>query len=280
MSEERAVKVRRSILCWIALAPLVVVNLFPFAVMLATAVKPQKELFAYPPTWLPSVARWWNFVEMWTQTNFGQALVNSLMVSVLSTALTIACGAPAAYAMLRSRMTFVRGYRRFLLITQMVSPIVLVVGLFRLFVQFGVVDTYLPLVLTYAAFNMAFAILMLEGYFLAIPREIEEAAWMDGAGPLYTIVRIFLPIALPAVTIVAIFTFINVWNDFVIALTLLRSEANYTLPIKVFSLASNQYWIAWHYTMGAALLATIPITVLFCCVQRYLHGNIMQGAIR
>lgn len=125
-------KLKKSIIYWLILTPLSVVILFPFAVMFVTAVRPREELFVYPPRWTFSEFRWVNFADMWEKTNFGGALVNSLYVSISSTAIALALSIPAAYALSRHRFPGKGAYRNFLLMTQMMSPIVLVLGLFRL----------------------------------------------------------------------------------------------------------------------------------------------------
>lgn len=280
MTRKARNRIGKSILYWAILSPLAVINLFPFAVVLATALKPKDEVFANPPGWLASRFAWENFADMWQEAKFGTALLNSLQVGGLSVLVTLVVGIPAAYALFRFQFRGRAAYRRFLLITQMISPIVLVLGVFRLSVYFGLVDSFVPLIATYAAFNLAFTIIMLESYFATIPREVEEAAWIDGATRTQTIVRIFLPLALPAVMITATFTFVNVWNEFVIALTLLRSHENYTLPINVFAQASNLYVIAWHHVMAAVLIATLPVTIVFIWLQRYLIRGMSIGAIK
>lgn len=280
MTRRQRAYYRRSIIYWIVLLPLVVVTLFPFAVMLSTALKPADEIFAYPPRWIPGHLAWKNFVEMWTVSHFGQALFNSVYVSVASVLLTLVIGIPAAYALFRFKARGIGSFRIFLLITQMIAPIVLVIGLFRIFAAIGLIDSKTPLIITYAAFNAAFTILMLEIYFMTIPRELEEAAWIDGATRLRTIRSIFLPLATPAVVVTALFTLVNVWNEFVIALTLLRSSANYTLPLKVFALASNLYEVNWNTTMAAVLLATAPPVIVFIWLQRYLISGLASGAIK
>ena len=271
---------KKSLLYWLVLAPLAVLNLFPFAVMFFTAVKPRDELFAFPPVWLASRFEWRNFVDMWDKTRFGEALLNSLMVSVSATVVTILLGIPAAYALSRLRLRGKRAYRQYLLITQMVSPIVLVVGLFRLLVAMGMVDSQIPLILTYAAFNLAFTTMMLRSYFDTIARDLEEAAWMDGASRRQSLVRIFLPLAVPAITVTAIFTFVNAWNEFVLALTLLRSSENYTLPLQVFAQVAGRYQIEWHHVMAASLLATVPVAVVFSWLQRFLIRGMSAGAVK
>lgn len=273
-------KLRRSILYWAILSPLVVVILFPFAVMFVTAFRPRDELFVYPPTWTFSEIRWENFSEMWDKTGFGGALLNSLYVSVTATVIALILSIPAAYAMSRHRFAGKGAYRTFLLMTQMMSPIVLVLGLFRLMAAMGLVDSLNSLVVTYAAFNMAFTIWMLQSYFNSIPRDLEEAAWIDGASHFTSLVKVFLPLAVPAMVVTAIFTFINSWNEFVLALTLLRSSENFTLPVQIFSQVAGRYQVEWHHVMAATVLATLPVAVVFSWLQRYLIRGMALGAVK
>ncbi|HCZ01043.1 MAG: hypothetical protein A3D16_02690 [Rhodobacterales bacterium RIFCSPHIGHO2_02_FULL_62_130] len=273
-------KAKRSILYWIILAPLVVVILFPFAVMFVTAVRPRDELFVYPPTWGFSEFRWENFAEMWVKTNFGGALLNSLYVSITATSAALILSIPAAYAMSRYRFAGKGLYKNFLLMTQMMSPIVLVLGLFRLMMTLGLVNDLNSLVITYAAFNMAFTIWMLQSYFNSIPRDLEEAAWMDGASHLTSLIRIFLPLAVPAIVVTAIFTFINSWNEFVLALTMMRSSEDFTLPVQIYSQVAGRYQVEWHHVMAGTVLATVPVAILFSWLQRYLIRGMALGAVK
>jgi multiple sugar transport system permease protein len=273
-------KAKRSILYWIILAPLVVVILFPFAVMFVTAVRPRDELFVYPPTWGFSEFRWENFAEMWVKTNFGGALLNSLYVSITATSAALILSIPAAYAMSRYRFAGKGLYKNFLLMTQMMSPIVLVLGLFRLMMTLGLVNDLNSRVITYAAFNMAFTIWMLQSYFNSIPRDLEEAAWMDGASHLTSLIRIFLPLAVPAIVVTAIFTFINSWNEFVLALTMMRSSEDFTLPVQIYSQVAGRYQVEWHHVMAGTVLATVPVAILFSWLQRYLIRGMALGAVK
>jgi multiple sugar transport system permease protein len=271
-------KLRRSIICWLVLSPVVVAALFPFAVMLITALKPNTEVLS--PTWWPSQVTWENFRTMWAATNFGNALKNSLYVSVLATLGSLILSIPAAYALTRYDFKGREFYRQFLLVTQMLSPIVLVVGLFRLMVALGVIDNINAVTVVYAAFNIAFSVWMLQSYFATIPLDLEEAAWMEGAGRVKTLVKVFLPLAVPAIVVTAIFTFINAWNEFVIALTLLRSQDSYTLPIQIFSLVSGRYTVEWHHVMAATFAATVPVAIAFAWLQRYLVRGLALGAVK
>jgi multiple sugar transport system permease protein len=271
---------KRSVLCWLALAPLVLLNLFPFAVMVATAVKPPAEVLSAAPAWLPSRFDWHNFVAMWHAANFGRALLNSLYAAVLSGSVSIALSIPAAYALSRFRFRARRSYRDFLLITQMFSPIVLLLGLFRLIAALGLLNTVNALVLIYSAFQIAFAVWMMESYFSSIPIDLEEAAWLEGASRLRALKDIFLPMSLPALAVTAIFTFIYAWNEFAVALAVLRSEDQYTLPIQVFSLVAGRYSVQWEQVMAATLVATVPVAIVFLWFQRYLVRGLSLGAVK
>jgi multiple sugar transport system permease protein len=227
---------RRSAVSWLVLPPLLVLALLPFAVMLSTALKPLSEVTAFPPRWLPSRLDWQNFVDTWATVDFGTGVANSLFVSLTATLLTVLVSVPAGYAM--SRLPF-RGtglYRQFLLVTKMLSPILLVLGLFRMAASIHIgdatlVDTRIIVVVIYAAFNIAFAVWMLAAYFGTIPIELEEAAWIDGANRLQSVLRIFLPLSLPAIAVTGIVTFVSSWNEFVVALTMLRDPSRLTLPL-------------------------------------------------
>lgn len=270
--------VKKSLLSWALLSPLVVLILFPFAVMFITAIKPANEVLS--PTWWPDKAAWINFINMWEAVNFGPALWNSVYVAVLSTALALAVSIPAAYAMSRFRFAGQGLFRQFLLVTQMLSPILLVIGLFRLVVWMGLLDNINSIVFVYGAFNVAFTVWMLQSYFATIPRDLEEAAWIEGAGHGRALLMVFLPLAAPAVTVTAIFSFINAWNEFVIALTMLRSQESYTLPIQIFSLVAGRYTIEWHHVMAATFVATIPVAVVFAWLQRYLVRGLALGSVK
>jgi len=273
-------KRQHSLLIWLALSPLMLVILFPFVVMFLTSIKPRSEVFTYPPRWLPSTLRWQNFIEMWQAVDFGTALGNSIVVSLGATVVVLVVGIPAAYALARFTFSAKRPFQQFLLVTQMLSPILLVLGLFHLVVSLGLVDNKYALIFVYAAFNVAFGVWMLQSYFGAIPVELEEAALIDGCNRRGAILRVFVPLAIPAIVVTAIFTFINSWNEFVVALTLLRSDENFTLPLRIFSLVGGRYTVEWQQVMAATLLATLPVAAVFTWLQRYLVRGMMMGAIK
>jgi multiple sugar transport system permease protein len=277
--------IRRSILSWAILAPLLVLTLFPFAVMFSTALKPTAEVLSFPPHWIPDHVAWGNFLTMWQQTDLGTAILNSVAISVCGTALSLGVAIPAAYALSRLPFRGKGAYRQFLLITQMLAPVLLVLGLFRMVasIPFGdgtLVDTRLGVILIYGAFHIAFAVWMLASYFTTIPRDLEEAAWIDGAGPVRTVLRIFLPLAVPAIAVTGIVTFVSCWNEFTVALTVLRDPAKLTVTLKVVNLVAGRYSVEWNQVMAATLVATLPVAVVFAALQRYLVQGLTLGAVK
>ena len=248
--------------------------------MLSTAIKPRAEVLTFPPVWLPKHIRLQNFADMWHAVGFGPALVNSVLVSFTTTALCLLIAIPAAYATGRMEFRGKRLFRQFLLVTQMLSPVVLVLGIFRLMATMGLVDQLWALVLVYIAFNLAFAIWMLQAYFGTIPIELEEAARLDGASTFQRLRLILLPLTLPALGVTAIFVFLYCWNEFVLALTLLRSTEKFTLPLQIFSLVGGRYSVEWDHVMAATLLASGPVAVVFASLQRYLVRGLAIGVIK
>ena len=210
--------------------------------------------------------------------NFGPALLNSVYVAVLSTLVTFAVSIPAAYAMSRYKFRGQRFFRQFLLVSQMLSPILLVIGLFKLIIWLGILDNINSIIFVYAAFNIAFTAWMLQRYFATIPVDLEEAAWIEGASRFKTLRFIFLPLAIPALAVTAIFTFINSWNEFVIALTMLRQQENYTLPIQIFSLVAGRYTIEWHHVYGSRIRCDNSSGNFICLVAKISGAWISPGS--
>ncbi len=270
----------KSVLYWVILSPLVAVILFPFAVMLSTAMKPADEVYHFPPVWLPTRLAWSNFSEMWQSISFGRALWNTVLVSAASGIVCILLAIPVAYALSRLRFRGEGLLRRFLLLSQMLPPIVLIIGLFRLMAAVGLIDQLWSLVLTYAAFNLAFTVWMLQSYFDTIPIELEEAARIDGAHWLQRMLFVVLPLALPALGVTFIFGFVTAWNEFVLALTFLRSPEKLTLTLRIFLMLNGAYHVDWQLVMAAAIATTIPAALMFSLVQRTLVRGLALGAIK
>ncbi|NKB53358.1 MAG: ABC transporter permease subunit [Rhizobiaceae bacterium] len=273
-------KLKRSLICWGLLSPIVVVILFPYLTMLSTALTAKSEIFVFEKSWFPKVPTLENFAMVWTERGFGRALANSLYISIGATLLSVIVAVPAAYAMSRLHFKGRNAYRIYLLITQMISPIVLIIGLFRLFAFLGMVNSMNALIAAQSAFFMAFAIWMTASYFDTVPKELEEAAWLDGAGKFTAFMRVFLPLCLPGIAVTALFTFINSWNEYALALTLLRDNASHTVPVAIAFLTGTLYEIEWNLIMAATFMATIPVAIIFASIQRYLIRGLSLGGVK
>lgn len=273
---------RRSLSWWLLLIVLVgvlVVSIFPFAFAFSTALRPRSELFRFPPTWLPGTWTWKNFIDVWSAVPLLRFVRNSLVVAFASTALNIGAAVPAAYAVARMDFPGKGLFRQILLVTQMFSPVVLVIGLFRLMSSAHLIDTSASLIITYAALSLAFSVWFLSGYFESIPAEIEEAAMLDGCSRASAMVRVVLPMSTPGLVVALVFAFIWSWNEFMIALTFISTPDNQTLPLGIYSFL-GQYSVDWNYLMAAALIASIPVLVLFILIEKHLVKGLTAGAVK
>ncbi len=251
----------------------------PYLQMLLTALKPKEEITAIPATYLPKKWAFDNFIGVWKEIPLMGFIKSSFIISISATIIVILIAVPAAYYVARNDF---RGKKLFLLlvlITQMFAPTALVVGIFREIVKFGLVDTYLALILIYAAFNMAFSIWILSSFFTSIPKEIEEAAWIDGCNRFTTLTRIVLPLALPGLVTAFIFTFIAAWNEFVIALTLTSSPEHEPLTVGLTSLI-GQYQVQWNYLFAGSIIAIVQVVVLFALIEKWLVGGLTAGSVK
>ena len=258
---------------------LALVILSPYLVMVFTALKPESELRITPPRLLP--VRWQpaNFFDVLSDPSFQAWLRVSLVVALASTVIVVVAATPAAYYTARYRFPGRTAFLLLVLITQMFSPTALVVGLYRQFFELDLVNTYASLILTNAAFNLAFAIWILRAFFASIPREIEEAAAVDGCGKLRGLVRVVLPLSRPALVTVVIFSFIAAWNEYIVALTLMTDPSRKPLTVGITSYVTA-YVQHWNQLFAASVIAIVPVVVLFAVIERHLVGGLTAGSVK
>jgi multiple sugar transport system permease protein len=247
--------------------------------MVLTAAKPEGELRITPPRLTP--LRWQpgNFLDVLADPGFQAWLRVSLVVALASTVIVVVAATPAAYYTARYRFPGRSAFLLLVLITQMFSPTALVVGLYRQFFELDLVNTYASLILTNAAFNLAFAIWILRAFFASIPREIEEAAAVDGCSRLRTLVQVVLPLARPALVTAVIFSFIAAWNEYIVALTLMTDPARKPLTVGITSYVTA-YVQHWNHLFAASVIAIVPVVVLFAMIERHLVGGLTAGSVK
>ncbi len=221
-----------------------------------------------------------NFAYLNDHTNFWGFFVSSMVVSIIGTIISIICAAAAGYTLSRYHARrVVRGYSRALMIVQMFPIILALIPLFIIFKDAGLVNTYWSVILVYTVLNLPFATWMFEGFFDAIPRELEEAAYVDGCSRSQTLMRIILPLSGPGTAAVTIFTFLLCYNEYLIANIFLRDPDTMTIPVGI-QMFMQQYSTDWGSLMAAACLASVPTIVFFLFVQKYMVQGVVAGAVK
>ncbi|MFI9081918.1 carbohydrate ABC transporter permease [Streptomyces sioyaensis] len=251
----------------------------PLYWLVASSLKAPKELGAVPPTLLPTRPTLNNYTEAFTHYGFATYLENSALVSVLATLLVLTLGTFAGYALARLP---VRGKSPIMVTLLMISlfPTVAVAApLYLLLRDLGWLNGYQGLILVYTAFNLPFAIWILRNYFLSIPKEMEEVAWMDGASPLRTVLSVILPQAKPGLFTAGIFTFVSCWTEFLLALTLNNSDRYRTIAVGI-ALFSGQYTIPYGDIFAAAIVSMLPIAILVLVFRRAVVSGLTAGAVK
>lgn len=271
-------KTWQTILLYVFIVVLCVVILYPYFVMFITALKDNKEMYAVDHI-LPNIWQWSNFADIWKAAPVFKYLINSMIIAGGATVLAILCGIPAAYALARMRFKGKGIFMGAVIMSQMFSPVVLLVGIYRMMVNINLNNTILGLILLNAAFNQAFAIWLLRGTFMGISPEMEQAAKIDGCGTVKALVRVLLPMALPGIITTLIFVFINAWNEYTIALTLISTDIfkPITVGINVFY---GFNFIQWQYLFATSLFATIPVVVLFLMIEKHLVAGLTSGGVK
>lgn len=253
--------------------------IFPAYVALVTSLKSKDEVFSSPVTWFPSHLEFGNYVDMFERVALADAFWNSLLIAGGSTVVVLVTALPAAYALARFEFPGRRAVMFGILSIIMFSPIVVIISLFQLMSSYGLVDKWYAVALTDAAFSLPFCVWIMVGYLRTVPKEIEEAALVDGCTPLRAFFDIVTPLALPGVATVVIFAFVQAWNEFLIATTLLTDETRFPLPVTMFHFV-GQHGVQWEYVSGAVVLSSIPVLLLFLMVQRGFVRGLTLGAVK
>jgi ABC-type glycerol-3-phosphate transport system permease component len=252
---------------------------FPLLWMLITSLKPDSEILTAEPIFWPSRLQLDAYLRLFEQTNFAVYFVNSVKVAGAATLLTILVATLAAYAVTRFRFPGRELVAGTMLFTYMFAPIMIVVPFYIMVRSAGLMNTHTGLVLSYTSFSLPFSMWLLRSFFRSIPLELEEAAMIDGASRPQAVARIVVPLALPGVIAVSIFTFIVAWNDYLFARVLIASDRLKTLPVGMSDLY-NATVTDWGMMMAGGVVITIPALVFFVLVQRWLIAGWGAGALK
>ncbi|MGN9914024.1 carbohydrate ABC transporter permease [Phytohabitans sp. LJ34] len=265
---------------YIALLGYLVFLGFPLVWMLSTSFKPPREMVEIHPTLVPHNPTLDNYVDAFTEQELGRAALNSLQVSLATAVLTVLVALPAAYALARFKTRLGTVALGWVLLSQLFPFVLLVIPLFLILRQVDLVNTHAGLVLVYVVWALPFALWMLQGFVRNIPRELEEAAAVDGATRLQTLRRVVAPLLAPGVVATSLFAFISAWNEFFFALVLLKSPDLATLPVTLARFVGVEGIARLGPLAAGSLLATIPSLLFFAFLQRRLTSGSLAGAVK
>ena len=256
-----------------------VITLYPYYVMTITAFRSNAEtldmyfLHMFPTKWV-----WSNLTDI-VHRGVPLYLMNSVFVAGGATALAMLCGIPAAYAMARMNFVGKKAFLGFVIMSQMFSPVVLLIGISQLMNTLHLNNTLWGLMLINAAFNQAFAIWLLRGTFVSISSEMEQAAMIDGCGTAGALTKVLIPMAAPGIVTALIFVFINAWNEYTIATVPISTAQNRPITVGITQFSSFNM-IEWQYMFAASLLATIPVVILFMSIEKHLTAGLTSGGVK
>jgi len=264
--------------CYILLGIFAFVALFPIALLVLNSLKPAAQI-VQNPLGLPQPIRWQNFANAWNHAKFSQTFINSLIVSGTTIVLVCTTSSLTAYVIARRKIKSWKIFTFYLLATTTAPIQLYIFPLYFGFAKLGLINNIFGVALIYTALYSPFAVMLLRTYFLAVPKELEEAAIVDGATHWQVFWRVMLPIVSPGILTVALIIGLNSWNEFLIATTFLQKQENMTAVIAFF-LLSGQYSSDWGEIMAAALIIVVPVVALFVFMQKRFIEGMAGGSVK
>lgn len=275
----RADQQRHRIAAWATIVIFGVFGLFPIYWTLVTAMRPSRLAFQFPPRLLPEELTLAHFTQFFQNADLLRFLANSAIVAVSTTVLTLAVASLTGYSFSKFRYRGRSSLMYLVLSSQMFPHALLLITLYLMYSQLGLLNSYTGLVLSFTAFTLPLCVWLLKSFFDTIPDSLLEAAALDGAPRWRILVSIVLPLAKPGLLAAGLFAFVRGWNDFVFALTLAGPE-KMTLPPGLVNTYIGEFQTSWPDLMAASLIVSIPVIVAFIALQRFLVGGMVAGAVR
>ena len=257
----------------------VMLTIIPFIYMVSTSLKGAVYVFEFPPRFIPAEPTLGNFVAAWTSKSFDRYFLNSIMVTTSTTVLVVLFSSMMAFAFARFNFMFKKPLYYSIMIFMMLPAMTLIVPQFMLASKLNLLNSLPGLVVVYVAMNLPLNTFILTGFLKQVPRELEEAAMIDGASSWAIYWRIMLPLSKPALATVAIFSSLGAWDEYVWALTVLNEPSKRTLPVAIAAF-QGVFYSDWGLVFAASLIAIVPIIVLFVLLQRYFIKGAISGAIK
>jgi ABC-type glycerol-3-phosphate transport system permease component len=254
-------------------------SLFPLGWMLTTSLKPEAQTREYPPRFIPQTITLENYQRVLTQTSMPRFLVNSLVLSGGTILAVLALASLAGYGFSRFRFPGKHFIFLALLASVMISGISVIVPLYVMFLRLGLLNTYWPLLCIYVSQALPISVWLLKAYFDSVPRELDESALIDGCTRLQLLWRVILPTSRPGLVAVALYTFVVVWREFIIAATFVGKESLKTMPVGIY-MFFTELGIEWGKLGAASMLVALPPVILFFAFQRWFNPGAVTGALK
>ncbi|WP_329128090.1 carbohydrate ABC transporter permease [Streptomyces sp. NBC_01465] len=265
---------------YVALLCYLIFIAFPFAWLISTAFKPPRELATLHPTWIPKDPTLQNFRDAFDQQPLLHAALNSLIAAVSAALIAVVIATPMAYVMARHRSKLSTAATGWVVVSQAFPFVLIIIPLFLILKNLYLINSLPGLIMVYVVWSLPFALWMLVGYVRAVPPELEEAAAVDGASKLRTLVSVTAPLLAPGLVATALFAFITAWNEFFFALVLLKTPEKQTLPVVLTHFLGAEGVADLGPLAAAAFLATIPSLVIFAIIQKRITGGMLAGAVK
>ncbi len=253
--------------------------IYPVVRVITISLRPGDRLLTKSLAIIPDGASFHSYYRLFFETSFLEWMRNSIIISFFVTLLGVGLAATAGYAFSRYRFRGRSGSMLAIITTQMFPVTMLLLPLFIMLIKLGLYDSYLGLIIAYSATALPFTVWQMKGYYDTIPFSLEEAAMIDGAGPFYSFYRIILPLALPALAITALFSFMAAWSEYLVAAVLIQNRDLFTLPLGLKLFQSNME-VAWGLYSAGAVMVSVPVVILFMFLNKWLVSGLTLGSVK
>lgn len=267
------------IIFYVLLILAIVAVLIPPAWIISTSIKPAREIFAKPPRWIPQAPTLESYRSVLFESAIPQAFFNSMVIGLMTTFLAIILGGLSGYGFARFKFRGSKMLSLFMLMSQMLPITVFMIPMFYMENNLGLVDTKIGLAIAHLVISLPLVTWMAKGYFAGIPKEIEEAAFIDGCTTFQVMMKVILPLVKPAIAATGIYAFISSWNEFALANVLTRTMVSRTVPIQLNEFSSF-FKVDWGDTMAASAIITIPVVIAFMSIQKQFVAGLAAGSVK
>lgn len=274
-------KKRNNVLLCILSVVVLCILLFPVFWTFITSLKTEQEIFQNPPTFYPHVLNTKSYAAQVETGDFNmfRSFLNSFIISLGAMVIAVLLAVPASYAIARYKFKGRNGMLLCFLVTQMLPVSVLLTPMFIMFRNMHLYNTWGASILSDATIGISFSILILKNYFASIPKDLEEAAWVDGCNKFVTFIRILIPIAKPGIIVCAIFSFLYAWGDLAYGMTFILDQQKRPITAGIFNFM-GQYGTRWSYLTAFAIVTIIPVSLIFIFMQKYIIAGMTSGAVK